>query len=77
MYQVRLRGERAYHGKKKVAKDDFQGDHSLSFNFEPSFDLLNVIIWTSPPTGKLFKIKFSSQVALNRAICMDGLKTTD
>ena len=74
---MRLRGERAYHGKKKVAEDDFQGDHSLSFNFGPSFNLLNVIIWTSPPAGKLFKIKFSSQVTLNGAIFMDELKVTD
>ena len=60
-----------------MAQDDFQGDHFLPFNFEPSFDLLNVIIWTSPLVGKLFKIKFSSQVALNGAICIDGLKATD
>ena len=59
-----------------MAQDDFQG-RSLPFNFGPSFDLLNVIIWTSPPTGKLFKIKFSSQVALNRAIFKDRLKITD
>ena len=60
-----------------MAQDDFQGGHFLLFNFGPSFDLLNVIIWTSPPTGKLLKIKISSQVALNRVIFMDGLKTTD
>ena len=60
-----------------MAQDDFQGGHSFPFNFGPSFDLLNVIIWISPPIGKLFKIKFSSQVTLNGAICMDGLKATD
>ena len=60
-----------------MAQDDFQGVHLLLFNFGPSFDLLNVIIWTSLPTAKLFKIKFSSQVALNGAICMNGLKAMD
>ena len=60
-----------------MAQDDFQGGHSLPFNFGPSFDQLNVIIWTSPPAGKLFKIKFSSQVALNHTILMDGLKAMD
>ena len=34
-----------------MAQDDFQGGRSLPFNFGPSFDLLNVIIWTSPPIG--------------------------
>ena len=63
--------------RRKVTQDDFRGGRFLPFNFEPIFDLLNVIIWTSPPTGKLFKIKFSSQVALNRAIFMDELKVTD
>ena len=77
MDHVRLREKKTCRGKKKVAQDDFQGGRSLPFNFGPSFDLLNVIIWTSPPTSKLFKIKLSSQVALNRAIFMDGLKTTD
>ena len=60
-----------------MAQDDFQGGRFLPFNFGLSFDLLNVIIWTSPPAGKLFKIKFSSQVALNGAIYMDGLKVMD
>ena len=60
-----------------MAQDDFQGGHFLPFKFGSSFDLLKVIIWTSPPAGKLFKIKFSSQVALNRAIFMDGLKVMD
>ena len=60
-----------------MAQDDFQGGHFLPLNFGPSFDLLNVIIWTSPRVGKLFKIKFSSQVALSGAICMDGLKAID
>ena len=77
MDQVRLREKKTCRGKKKVAQDDFQGGRSLPFNFGPSFDLLNVIIWTFPPTSKLFKIKLSSQVVLNRAIFMDGLKTTD
>ena len=66
-----------YRGKKKVAQDDFQGGCSLPFNFRHIFDLLNVIIWTSSPTGKLFKIKFFSQVAMNHAILMDELKVTD
>ena len=62
--------------KKKVAQDGFRGGRFLPFNFGPIFDLLNVIIWTFPPVGK-FKIKFSSQVILNRAIFMDRLKVTD
>ena len=69
--------EKTCPGKKKVAQDDFQGGYSLPFNFRHIFDLLNVIIWTSSPNGKLFKIKFSSQVAMNHAILMDGLKATD
>ena len=77
MDQVRLREKKTCRGKKKVAQDDFQGGRSLPFNFEPSFDLLNVKIWTSPPIDKLFKIKFYSQVALNHAILMDGLKAMD
>ena len=60
-----------------MAQDDFQGGRSFPFNFGPSLDLLNIIISTSPPTGKLFKIKFSSQVALNHAIPIDGLKAMD
>ena len=48
--------------RRKVAQDYFQGGRFLPFNFGPSFDLLNVIIWTAPLAGKLFKIKFSSQV---------------
>ena len=76
MDQVRLR-KKLIAKRKKVAQDDFQGGCFLSFNFVPSFDLLNVIIWTSPPTSKLFKIKFSSQVALNHAILMDELKAMD
>ena len=60
-----------------MAQDNFQGDRSLPFNFGPSFDLLNLIIWTSPPIGKLFKIKFSSQVVLNLVIRMDELKAMD
>ena len=63
--------------KRKVIQDDFQGGHFLPFNFGLSFDLLNFIIWTSEPTSKLFKIKFSSQITLNHAIFMDGLKVTD
>ena len=76
MDRVRLR-KKTCCKKKKVAQDDFQGGRSLPFNFEPSFGLLNVIIWTSPPTSKLFKIKFSSQVALNHAILMDESKAID
>ena len=60
MDQVRLREKKIYRGKKKVAQDDFQGGRSLPFKFGPSFDLLNVIIWTSLLTDKLFKIKFFS-----------------
>ena len=48
--------------RRKMAQDYFQGGRFLPFNFGPSFDLLNVIIWTAPPAGKLFKIKFSSQM---------------
>ena len=59
-----------------MAQDDFQGGCSLPFNFRHIFDLLT-IIWTSSPTSKLFKIKFSSQVAMNHAIIIDGLKATD
>ena len=55
----------------------FRGDLFFISNFEPIFDLLNGIIWTSLPVGNLFKIEFSSQVALNSAIFMDGLKATD
>ena len=60
-----------------MAQDDFQGGCVLPFNFGFSFDLLNVIIWISPPAGKLFKIKFSSQVAMNHAILMNELKATN
>ena len=60
-----------------MAQDDFQRGRSLPFNFGPSFDLLNVIILTSPPTGKLLKIKFSSQVPLNHVILIDGLKAME
>ena len=63
--------------RRKVAQDDFQGGRFLPFNFGLSFNLLNIIIWTSPPFGKLFKIKFSSQIVFNRAIFMDGLKVMD
>ena len=76
MDQVCLR-KKTCRGKKEVAQDDFQGGRSLLFNFEPSFNLLNIIIWTSLPTNKLFKIKFSSQVTLNHVILMDGLEATD
>ena len=77
MNQVRLRKEKLIIKRRKVAKDDFQGGRFLPFNFGPSFDLLNIIIWTSPLASKLLKIKFSSQVALNRTILMDRLKATD
>ena len=60
-----------------MAQDDFQGGRFLSFNFGLSFDLLNFKIWTSPPASKSFKIKVSSQVALNRVIYMDRLKATE
>ena len=77
MNQVRLRKEKLIIKRRKVAKDDFQGGRFLPFNSRPIFDLLNIIIWTSLPTGKLFKIKFSNQVAMNHAILMGGLKATD
>ena len=60
-----------------MAQDDFRGGRFLPFNFGPIFDLLNVIIWTSSRIANLFKIKFSSQVALNGAIFMDELKAMD
>ena len=63
--------------KEESGSDDFQGGCSLPFNFRHILDLLNIIIWTSSPTSKLFKIKFSSQVAMNHAILMGGLKATD
>ena len=69
--------KKTYRGKKKVAQDSFRGGCFLSSNFGPIFDLLNVIILTFSRTGYLFKIKFSSQVALNCAIFMDGLKVTN
>ena len=77
MDQVRLRKKKFIAKKRKVAQDGFQGGRFLPFNSGLSFDLLNFIIWTSPLASKLFKIKFSSQVALNRTIFMDGLKVTD
>ena len=77
MDQVRLRRKKLIAKRRKMAQDDFQGGRFLSFNFGLSFDLLNVNIWTSPPADKLFKIKFSSQVALNRAIFMNELKATE
>ena len=64
-------------GRRKVVQDNFRGDRFLPFNFRHIFDLLNVIIWTSSSTGKLFKSKFSSQVDMNHAILMDELKATD
>ena len=76
MDQVCLR-KKTCRGKKEVAQDDFQGGRSLPINFRHFFDPLNVIIWTFSPTGKLFKIKFSNQVAMNQAILMGGLKATD
>ena len=76
MDQVHLR-KKLIAKRRKVAQDDFRGGRFLPFNFGPMFDLLNVMIWTSSPIGNLLKIKFSSQVALNRAIFMDGLKVTD
>ena len=77
MDQVRLRKKKLIAERRKVAQDDFQRGRFLPFNFGLSFDLLNIIIWTSPPAGKLFKIKFSSQVAINHAILMGGLKATN
>ena len=76
MDQVSLR-KKTCRRKKKVAQNDFQGGRSLSFNFKHIFDLLNVIIWTSSPNEKLFKIKFSSQVAMNHAILMNELNATN
>ena len=77
MDQVHLRKKVLIAKRRKVDQDDFQGGRFLPFNFGISFDLLKVIFWTSSPIVKLFKIKFSSQVALNRVILMDGLKVTD
>ena len=76
MDQVYLK-KKTCRGKKNVVQDNFRGDQFLPFNFRHIFDLLNVIIWTSLPDGKLFKIKFSSQLATNDAIIMNGLKVTD
>ena len=77
MDQVGLREKKLIVERRKVAQDDFQGGRFLPFNFELSFDLLNIIIWTSTPAGRLFKIKFSSQISLNRAIRKNRLKATD
>ena len=74
MDQVCLKKKKLVTERKKWLKDDFQGGCSLPFNFRHIFDLLNIIIWTSSPIGKLFKIKFSSQVAMNHVILIDGLK---
>ena len=77
MDQVCQRKKELIAKKRKVARDNFQGGRFLPFNFGPIFDLLNVITWTSSPTGNLFKIKFSSQVALNCEIFMNRLKATN
>ena len=77
MDQVHLKRKKLIAERRKVVQGIFRGGRFLPFNFWHIFDLLNVIIWTSPPVGKLFKIKFSSQLALNGAICMDGLKAMD
>ena len=77
MDQVHLRKKKLIAERRKLAQDDFRGGRFFPFNFGLSFDLLNVIIWTFSPVGKLFKIKFSSQVALNGEIFMEGLKSMD
>ena len=77
MDQVRLRRKKLITERRKVIQGIFRGGRFLPFNFRHIFDLLNVIIWTSSPVGKLFKIKFSSQVAMNHAILMEELKATD
>ena len=76
MDQVRLR-KNLSQKEEKWLKMTFMEVVFLPFNFGTIFDLLNIIIWTSSPSGNLSKIKFSSQVALNRAIFMDRLKVTD
>ena len=63
--------------RRKVVQGIFREGCFLTSNFGPIFDLLNGIIWTSSPTGNLFKIKFSSQVDLNHVILMDRLKAMD
>ena len=77
MDQVCLKKKKLVAGRRKVVQDNFRRDQFLPFNFKHIFDLLNVIIWSSSPSDKLFKIKFSSQVAMNHAILMDELKATD
>ena len=69
--------KKTYRGEEKSGSSNVRGGHFLPFNFKLIFDLLNVIIWTSSPVSNLFKIKFYSQVSLNYAICVDGLKATD
>ena len=76
MDQVRLRRKKLIAERRKVVQGIFRGGCFLTSNFGPIFDLLNGIIWTSSPAGKLFKIKFSNQVDMNHAILMDGLKAT-
>ena len=74
MDQVPLRKKKLIAERRKVVQGIFRGGWFLPFNFRHIFDQLNIIIWTSSPVGKLFKIKFSSQVAMNHAILIDGLK---
>ena len=76
MDQVRLRRKKLIAERRKVVQGIFRGGCFLASNFEPIFNLLKDIIWTSSPVGNLFKIKFSSQESLNNAIFMDGLKIT-
>ena len=54
--------KKIYCGEKKSGSRWF-----ILFNFRHIFGLLNVIIWTFSSAGKLFKIKFSSQVTMNHA----------
>ena len=77
MDQVRLRRQKLIAERRKVVQGIFRRGRFLPFNFRHILDLLNVIIWTSSPTDKLFKIKFSNQVVMNHAILMDELKATD
>ena len=77
MDQVCLRKKKLIAERRKVVRGIFRGGHFLTSNFGPIFDLLNGIIWTSSLAGNLFKIKFSSQVAMNHTILMDELKATD
>ena len=69
--------KKTYCGEEKSGSRYLLRGSVSSLQLQAYFDLLNVIIWTSSPAGKLFKIKFSSQVAMNHGILMNKLKATD